>query len=277
MQKFFKFIWEIKKDVVANEIMPLATQLTYRFIFALFPFLIFLISLVGFFELDPEYLMAQVSTVLPADIAQIVNDVLNDVTGTRNLGLLSGSLLLSLFTVANGFRAIMRGINRVYDQKDHRHIIKQWLICGLLVLLLAASIILSLLTIVFGDAIYALIPNESAFLTATFGLAGFAITASILTFAVILIYQFASAKKHPWHSLLPGAALTVVVWAASTSLFNFFINNFTNMSAIYGSIASVFITMLWLNIISITILIGAQLNAKLEARNAKPLIASTAQ
>ncbi|MCL2168698.1 MAG: YihY/virulence factor BrkB family protein [Defluviitaleaceae bacterium] len=263
MQKFFRFVWEIKKDVVANEIMPLATQLTYRFIFALFPFLIFLISLVGYFDLEPEYLMAQVSTVLPADIAQVVNDVLGEVTGTRNLGLLSGSLLLSLFTVANGFRAIMRGINRVYDQKDHRHIIKQWLICMLLVLLLAASIILSLLTIVFGDAIYALIPLESRFLTATFGLAGFAITASILTFAVILIYQFASAKMHSWLSLLPGAALTVAVWAASTTLFNFFINNFTNMSVIYGSIASVFITMLWLNIISITILIGAQLNAKL--------------
>ena len=250
-KKFFKFIWELKQEAVANEIMPLATTLTYRLIFALFPFLIFLISLAGYiniaghFNIEPGHLMAEVSDALPQGIAEIVNDVINEVVDTRNPAILSGSLLLSLFTVANGFRAIMRGINRVYGQKDRRHIVKQWAIAGLLVLILTAAIIVSFLTI--------------------FGALSILLPLGILIFAVILIYRFASSQKHRLRSLLPGALLTVVVWAASTAAFNIYINNFSNLSLVYGSIASVFITMLWLNIISITILLGAQLNAKLKA------------
>lgn len=270
MQNFFKFIWQLKKDATRNEILPLATQLTYRFIFALFPFLIFLIALVGYFNINPEHMMAEISATLPADIANIVNDIINEVTALRNPAILTGSLLLSLFTIANGFRAIMRGINRVYGQKDTRHPIKQWLICGALVLILALAVISSLLVIIFRNGIYGLLSNhfQPSWLTSgIFGIAGIATTTAILTIAVILIYKLASAKALPLKSLIPGAALTIATWAASTTAFNFYIQNFTNLSLIYGSIASIFITMLWLNIISITILLGAQLNANLSRRS----------
>jgi len=265
MQNFFKFIWDLKKDIVRNEILPLATQLTYRFIFALFPFLIFLISLVGYFNINPEYMMQEVSAALPSGIADAVNDVINEVVDVRNPAILTGSLALSLFTIANGFRAIMRGINRVYEQKENRHILKQWLLCGLLVLILTIAIISSLLVIIFRDAIYAFAPSHAA-TNAIFSAAGTLATAAILILAIILIYKLASTQKHSLKSLMPGAALTIATWALSTTAFNFYIQNFNNMSVIYGSIASVFIMMLWLNIISITILIGAQLNAKLEKR-----------
>ena len=255
MQNFFKFIWELKKDITRNEILPLATQLTYRFIFALFPFLIFLVALTGYLNINPEYMVQEVSNVFPADIAQTVNEIINEVTDIRNPVILTGSLLLSLFTIANGFRAIMRGINRVYGNKDDRHIVKKWLICGLLVIILAASILLALATIIFSNWLHT---------STSIGNFGIVISASIFVVAVILIYNLASAARHRLVSLLPGAILTISVWVLSTTAFNFYVKNFTNMSVIYGSIASVFITMLWLNIISITILIGAQLNAKLE-------------
>jgi len=263
----------LKKDVVRNEIMPLATQLTYRFIFALFPFLIFLISLVGYFNINPEQMMAEVSAVLPAEIANAVNEVLHEVVDVRNPAVLTGSLLLSLFTIANGFRAVMRGINRVYEQEDRRHVVKQWLLCGVLVLVLAAAIISSLLAIIFRDAVYSIISAHFAQSFATrviFSFAGIAITTVILIFAIILIYSLASAKKHRLITLLPGSVLTFAVWAVSTTAFNFYISNFAQMNVIYGSIASVFITMLWLNVISATILIGGQLNAKIKAKNTPP-------
>ncbi|MDR2166350.1 MAG: YihY/virulence factor BrkB family protein [Clostridiales bacterium] len=246
MHKFFGFIWELQKDVRRNEVLPLATQLTYRLIFALFPFLIFLIALVGYFDIEPSRLMADVSAALPEGIAEVVNEVIDEVFDTRNPAILSGGLFLSLFTAINGFRAVMRGVNRVYEQGDKRNILKQWGIAALLMLISAAAITLSILV-----------------LNMPFGLL---LIPAILIFAIILIYRLANGQKHRLKELLPGAALTVIIWIIATAAFNWFINNFSNLSLVYGGVASVFIAMLWLNIISITILLGAQLNVNLKAK-----------
>ncbi|MCL2350353.1 MAG: YihY/virulence factor BrkB family protein [Defluviitaleaceae bacterium] len=267
MQKFGQFVWGLCKQAASNEVLPLATQLTYRLIFSLFPFLIFLISLVGFFNINADYLLSEVYAIFPQEIASAINDVIKDVVGTRSQGILSGSLVLVLFTLVSGFRAIMRGVNKVYGQKDTRHIVLQYAYCALLVLVLALAIILSLLAIIYGDIVHDAMERYFApphpFVDALFGIVGIAVTMGILLFGIILIYRFSSCKKHRLLSLLPGAALTMAVWGISTWAFNIYISNFSQHSLVYGSIASIFLTMLWLNIISIAILFGAQLNAKL--------------
>jgi len=268
MKKLYQFGRALYDKTIENEILPLATQLTYRLIFSLFPFLIFLISLVGFFEIDADFLLSEVSRLFPLQIAQVVNEVIHDVVDTRNPSIMSTSLLLYLYTTANGFRAVSRGINKAYAQEDTRHIVKRWLRYILLVLALALAIVTSLLLIIFGDAIHGAIAAnlsiDSRFLTALSGILGVLVSMFIMLATVILIYRLSTAKPQPIIALLPGATITIVVWALSSSAFNFWVNNFSRYSLIYGSIASIFITMLWLNIISITILIGAQTNALLD-------------
>jgi len=269
MKKIAHFIYALYTKIMENEILPLAGQLTYRLIFALFPFIIFLISLVGYFDIDVETLLEGSFAVFPLQIAEVINDVINDVVDTRNPNVLSASLLISVFTVASGFNAIMRGINKVYDQNDSRNIIIRWLFCVVLVIALAFAIITSLLVVIYGDAIYDIIyrhfdPNR--LFAAIFGFAGLLITIAIMLATIMLIYRLSLGKKLPLVSMLPGAMLTIFVWAVSSSAFNFYINNFSRYSLVYGSIASIFITMLWLNIISATILIGAQTNALLDVR-----------
>ena len=273
MKNLLSFTKALYSKSRENEILPLATQLTYRLIFSLFPFLIFLISLVGFFDIDAEFLLSEVSHLFPAQISVLINDVIHDVVDTRNPGIMSTSLLLYIFTVANGFRAIMRGINKVYDQADGRKAIVRWLYCGLLVIALALAIVSSLLIIIFGDAVYSLFTQNLnlhlGLFDMVFGFVGLLVTITIILATVILIYRLSCSKPQPIVSLLPGAMLTITVWAISSSAFNFWVNNFSRYSLIYGSIASIFITMLWLNIISVTILIGAQTNALLDIKPGK--------
>ncbi|MCL2377241.1 MAG: YihY/virulence factor BrkB family protein [Defluviitaleaceae bacterium] len=264
MKKFAHFIKALYDKVNENEIMPLATQLTYRLIFALFPFIIFLISLVGYFDIDAETLLDEAFAVFPLQIAQIINDVIHDVVDTRSPSIMSTSLLISLFTVANGFNAITRGINKVYNREDSRNVMVRWLYSGLLVVALAFAIVSSLLIVIYGDTIYGIIYrnfNLNSFFTAIFGFAGVLITITIMLATIMLIYRLSLGEKQSIVSMLPGAMLTITVWAISSSAFNFYVNNFSRYSLVYGSIASIFITMLWLNIISATILIGAQTNA----------------
>ena len=269
MKKFTRFLQALYGKIKENEILPLATQLTYRLIFSLFPFIIFLISMVGYFDIDAETLLNESFAVFPLQIAQIINDVIRDVVDMRNPSIMSTSLLISLFTVANGFNAVMRGINKVYDREDNRNIAVRWLYSILLVIALAVAIISSLLIVIYGDAIYNVIYrhfNPNDFFAAIFGFGGLLITLTIMLATIMLIYRLSLGEKRPIISLLPGAMLTIVVWAISSSAFNFYINNFSRYSLVYGSIASIFITMLWLNIISATILIGAQTNALISIR-----------
>jgi len=269
MKKFAHFACALYDKIKENEILPLATQLTYRLIFALFPFIIFLISMVGYFDIDAETLLEEAFAVFPLQIAQVINDVIRDVVDTRNPSVLSTSLLLSIFTVANGFNSIMRGVNKVYDHEDTRNTASRWLCSTVLVFALVFAIILSLLVIIYGDAIYTVIYRHldpHRLFSAVFGFAGLLITMTIMLATIMLIYRLSLGKKQPIVSLLPGAMLTIAVWAISSSAFNFYINNFSRYSLVYGSIASIFITMLWLNIISATILIGAQTNALLNIR-----------
>ncbi|MCL2576038.1 MAG: YihY/virulence factor BrkB family protein [Defluviitaleaceae bacterium] len=269
MKNFTKFIKSFAKEAKDTEILPLATQLTYRLIFSLFPFLIFLVSLVGYFNIDSTYLLAEVSALFPTEIANTINTIIHEVVDLQNPAVMSIGLILSLYTVINGFRAIMRGVNRVYNQNDDRHWFKKYAICALCVIILAFAIIASLFTIIFRDITKDFVASffeQNAAFDGIFGVVGFVVTAALLLVAIILIYHLCSAVKHRFKSLIPGAILTIVVWAVSTFAFNIYVSNFANFSIIYGSIASIFIMMLWLNIISTTILFGALLNARLDCR-----------
>jgi len=264
MRKLGLFIFELYKKIRDNEIMPLATQLTYRLVFSLFPFLIFLISLVGFFDWDADVLLNTVSDLFPEQIAAQINEIIHQVVDTRNPSIMSTSLIMYLFTVSNGFRAVMRGINRAYGYNDNRKSILRWIYCTILVMVLAVAIIISMLVVVFGDSIYELVTRfvyTGPWLTVIFGFAGVLVVIAIMLATIMLIYRLSCAKPQSFIELLPGAIITIAVWAISSAAFNFWINNFSSYSLIYGSIASIFITMLWLNIISTVILIGAQVNA----------------
>jgi len=271
MKKTIAFLHVLYDKVNENEILPLATQLTYRLIFSLFPFLIFLVSLVGFFDIDAEFLLHEVYRLFPLQIAQVVDNVIHEVVDTSRPAILSTSLLLSLFTVTTGLMAVMRGINRAYGFIDARKAYVRWLYCILLMFALAFAMIFSLLTIIFGDIIHAFLQHrlsiDAGLLTSLFGLVGFLIAILIMLVVIMLIYRLSCAHRQPFAALLPGALLTLFVWAISSSIFNFYINNFSRYSLVYGSIASIFITMLWLNIISVTILVGAQFNALIAARH----------
>jgi len=270
MRKFILFVKVLIEKIKENDIMPLAGELTYRMIFSLFPFIMFLIALVGYLNIDSEYLLEEVFAAFPLQIAEVIDGVVSETVDTRSPTTLSAGLLISLFSVTTGFRAIMRGINRIYGQRDERTAAVRWLYSALLVLALALGIILSLLVIIYGDLVYGLISrylSDSPVFAMVFGIVGILLTMFIMMGTVTLIYRLSSCRKIKVTSLIPGAMLTLIVWAASSKLFNFYINNFSRHSRIYGSIASIILTMLWLNIISATILIGAQVNALVKIKN----------
>ena len=261
MKSFFIYILNLAIRCHESQIFERAAGLTYRVLLAFFPFLLFLMSLLSMIAVDESAIMEGLFFVLPGDVAYLVADFVYEVGGTVGTGIMSTALFFSVYNSSNGFRAIVRITNRAYGLEDRRGFAQQVGLSLLLMLLFSVSIIVMLGLLVFGRQIWGIFfPGGHELL---FALASGGGALIILTLIVVLVFRLACATPIPIKHILPGAVFTVVTWVVVSAVFGFAISNFTQYPAVYGSIAGVFVLMLWLNFISITLLIGNEANAML--------------
>ena len=270
MEKFFDFIKFIKiliKKTLENELMLMANALTYKLLIAIFPFIIFLMTLLGFFELNIESYIIDVGKSLPKPINDILITFVKEVVQTKSVSLLSTSFLITIYSASTGFNSIIQGLNRAYEQEDDRNFIIKRGTSVMLVFIFAILVNCSLFLFIFSDYIEKLIVKYTPlefipyFLDSIFL---YIILALVLLVMVLVIYKISVAKKVFIKNILPGALITVFLWLILSKGFNIYVNNFSKYSKIYGSIGSIFVLVIWLNIISLVLLLGGQINAILE-------------
>jgi len=260
--KTFIFLSTLVLKCHRDEVLERAAGLTYRVLLAFFPFLLFLMSLMGFLNLDESAILEGLYYVLPNEVANLVSSFISELSLTRSRGIMTTAIFFSVYNSTNGFRAIIRYTNRAFGIQDRRSFIVQVGLSFVLMILFSLALVIMLGVIVFGQYIWGyFFPNGSDML---FRLASGAISFAILVLATSLIYKLACAKSLTLKYILPGATLTVLTWIIVTSLFGFVISNFTQYPAIYGSFAGVFILILWLNTITMILLIGNEANSLLQ-------------
>jgi len=261
MTKIAIFLLNLLRKCHEDKVFERAAGLTYRVLLAFFPFLIFLMSLLGFTQFSASALLAPIYYVLPGDVATLVSDFLTGLEQTRRGGLLSTALFFSVYNSANGFRAIIRSANAAFDAKEQPGLVKQVALSLALMFLFALVMLVMLVMLVLGRHIWDIfIPDELEKLFMPLSTIGALV---VMTFAAMLIFKLASPRKLRMIQVLPGAVFTVIAWAVASAVFGFAIPNFTQLPSIYGSIAGVFILILWLNLISVILLIGNEINALL--------------
>lgn len=269
MKKIIAFLKVLSKRTSKNELILTSNALTYKLLIAIFPFIIFLMTLMGFLNIGIEQYIKQASNVLPQPIQDILNTFLIEVIETKRVSLLSTSFLISIYSASTGFNSIMHGLNRAYEEEDKRSFIKRRSISVLLVFIFAFLVTSSLFLFIFSDFIKLMIIKytslefipyflDSLFIYIFIGL--------ILLIMVLIIYKISIYKKVTIWNILPGALFTVVFWLILSKAFNIYINNFSKYSKIYGSIGGVFVLVIWINMISLILLLGGQINAILENR-----------
>jgi len=266
------FIIRIGKEAAKDDLFAMAGQLTYKMLMAFFPFLIFLISLLGYVNIDRHYWINELFSVMPDGAVSILNIFYDEVIHTRSIGIMSTSLLVSLYNASTGFFVVIRCVNLTYGNKNGRNFIVNQLISIVLVVMFALSLTTMLLLMVFNDMIYnfttRFIP-ATPFLKLLFSFLGSLISAGVLLITTMMIYKMSNSKKPRLKHVMPGAVVTVGLWVISSKVFNIYVNNFSRLSYIYGSIAGVFILVMWLHLISTSLLLGSEINS-LTDKNSGP-------
>lgn len=261
-------VWaEMNKD----EVFGRAAQLSYYFLLALFPLLIFLTTLLGYFAAGSELrdeLLGYLATVMPSSAFELIRSTLVEVTEARGGGKLSFGILAALWAASNGMGAVTAALNVAYDVEETRPFWKARLVAILLTIGLAVLIISALVLVLYGGRIADLIAANfgyGAVFTTGWKILQWPIVLGFLLFAFALIYYFAPAlKEQKWHWVSPGAALGVALWLLVSFAFRLYLNYFDSYSATYGGLGAVIILLLWFYLTGAAVLIGGEVNSEIE-------------
>lgn len=261
-------IVKIKRD----DVFALSSQLAYYLMLSFFPFMLFLITLIGYSPLSSVEVLDNLYKFLPQSIVELTKSTISEVFDNQHTGLLWVSILLMIWTSSSAFRAVIKGVNKAYDFKDNRSFIKRAIISMIGILSLAIIIILALGMLVFGNVIGIYIINRipfHIFFSFLWHMFRYAFVFIVMIFIFAMIYMFAPAKRLKLKDVVPGAIFSTVGWIAVSFGFSFYINNFNNYSRFYGSLGAVFILMTWLFLISIIFILGVEINCVISQINLK--------
>ena len=250
---------KIKND----DVFALASQLAYYLVLSFFPFMIFLMTLVGFSDLSSTEILEGLSGILPKTILELTQSTVKEVFDNQYTGLLGLSIVLMIWTSSSAFKAIIKSVNKAYNFKENRSFIKISIISMLGILALALIIILALTMLVFGNVISEYIKSSNQFYKIIFiiwNIFRYAFIFIIMIFIFASIYRLAPAKKIKWKEVIPGSIFSTIGWIVVSFGFSFYIDNFNNYSRFYGSLGAVFILMTWLFLISMIIILGVEIN-----------------
>ncbi|WP_294349134.1 YihY/virulence factor BrkB family protein [uncultured Clostridium sp.] len=251
---------KIKKD----DIFALSSQLAYYLVLSFFPFLIFLFTLISFSNLDAEVILEALETMLPNSVFELTQNIILEVLGTQSTGVLGISLILAIWTASSGARAVFKGVNKAYNIREERNYVKRAIISFISTIGLAITVLLSLSLLVFGDVIGNYLIDILPFrqvLIMIWNILRYGVILFILTFIFAFIYKYAPSKKIRWRDVLPGAIFATIGWVVVSIGFSFYINNYSNYSRFYGSLAAVFVLMIWLFLTSLIFMFGVEINS----------------
>lgn len=260
---------ESVKEFLDDDMATYAAALAYQVLLSLFPFIIFLIALLSFLRIPGffDWLVEQARGVLPQDALGQVTEVIGEVQNQRKGGLLSFGIIAAIWIASAGIRSTMNAMNAAYDVKEGRPAWKRYLMSILYTLGLAVVIVVAVGLMLVG-------PQVMTWLTEQFGMDQLFVTLwrwlrlpvaiILLMLAVALIYYFAPNVDQQFRFITPGSVLAVVVWVAASLGFSYYVSNFANYSATYGSIGAIIVLLLYFFLSSVVLLFGAEVNAVIE-------------
>jgi membrane protein len=269
LQTLKRTVSEFSEDNLTDS----AAALTYYAVLSIFPALLALVSIVGLVG-DPvtitKVLTDIVGSIGPKSAVDALKGPIQGVTkssGTAGILLIVG-IAAALWTASGYVGAFIRASNVIYEVEEGRSFIKlrplQMLVTLILVLLLALVLLAVVLTGPIAGAVGAAVGLGSTVVT-IWNIAKWPVLflVVVLMFAV-LYYSAPNAKLRGLKSILPGAALAVVVWLVASAAFAFYVANFGSYNKTYGSLGAIIIFLVWLWLTNVAILLGAELNAERE-------------
>ena len=264
----------VKGELKEDQVPLLSAGVAFYILLALFPALAAIVSIYGLVA-DPGQVsehVADLTAALPDSARQLITEQLESVVQGAEDGVgfaLVGGILAALWSASSGMKHLVTAINAAYDEDESR---KFFTLRGLSLLLTVGAVAFGVVAIGVLTVLPAIVDRTGL------GRAGQTVV-QVLSYPALAIgfglglavlYRYAPDRDDPrWRWVSPGAAIATVVWILASLAFSFYASNFGSYSEAYGSIGAVIILMLWLVITAFSVVLGAEIDAEIEAQTAK--------
>jgi membrane protein len=267
-------VWE---EFYAGSLLTHAAALSFYFLLALFPLLLFLITILGFLTNSGNEmrtsLFAQLSRIAPPSASALVYATIDEVAREADGSKLSFGLVTALWVASSGVAALGESLNAMYGVKESRPYWRTRLssigLTVALVVLIVSPLMLMLYGGEIGEAIANYFNQGSRFIT-VWSVLQVPIALAFVLFSFALIYFFApNVYDQKWYWITPGSIAGVLLWLLVSLLFRVYLRHFDSYSLTYGSLGAVVVLSLWFYLTGTAILLGGKINAEIENAAAK--------
>lgn len=262
----------VSARVGRNDVSGNAAQLAYYMLFSIFPMLLIAATLLAYLHIDKDSVFNMIKEFAPDQIMDFLEENLNNLLTQKNGGLLSIGIIATLWSASNGMNAVMKSLNKAYGVTNKRNYVVQRLLSMFFTLAMLATVGATLLLLVFGQQIGMFLINHLNFsedFLSFWNNLRWTVTLIVIFVVFTFLYWVAPNRRSTLISVLPGALFSTIGWTVASVGFAYYVNNFGNYSATYGSIGVIIILMLWFYLTGIILMIGGELNATLAIRKKK--------
>ena len=255
------------KGMQQGYIATRASAISFSFFLAIFPFLCFLFSIIPFIPIAnfQQTLLTLIEDFMPDMAWASVQETITDIITRPRSGVLILNFFLALYFSTKGVKSLIEAFNNTYHDIESRTSVKQYIVAFFLVIIISFLLIIAIGLMTFGFTLLKLaLPDfivDAHFFIFLLQVLRWLIILSVLFLAISFMYFLAPSRKDRFRFISAGSTLSTLLIIVTTQCFNFYVDNFSRYNALYGSIGTLLVIMLWIYSNSFILLMGFELIA----------------
>jgi membrane protein len=273
----YRFIKIFVHNVQEDEIMDRANGVAFNFILAIFPTIIFLFTLIPYItpyfpEITTTNIMDFLGELMPATMYDVIAGTVLDIVNNQRGGLLTFGFVFAMYLATNGMMALMRAFNACYRTVEKRNFFRMRITATGLTLMMSLSLFLAIILLIVGQLVINYITDnihefsslnlDSYSIYLLFALR-FGVLLLVFFIAISFIYYFGPGVHYNWNFFSIGSLLAAFACLGISYGFSYYITNFGTYNKVYGSIGALIALMAWIQLLTMVLLLGYEVNASL--------------
>ena len=248
-----------------------AAAIAFNFFLAVFPALLFLSTLIPYIPIDnfQEELMTLLAQLIPSNTFETIEETITDIVMSPRSGLLSIGCITTIIIVSNGISAVIKAFNSSINASETRSFIMLRVASLIMLVLIGLLLTTAIGLLIFGRTLLAYLQAKhiiyGMFSTVMFYIGQWLIILVLCTISVSIVYYFAPAKRTHMGFISTGSVLATALLLLTSAGFGYYLSNFSNYNALYGSIGTLIAILVWLNLNATILILGFELNLSIQA------------
>ncbi|MEI7490284.1 MAG: YihY/virulence factor BrkB family protein [Bacteroidota bacterium] len=258
------------KGMQQGYIATRASAISFSFFLAIFPFLIFLFSIIPFIPIAnfQQTLLTLIQDFMPGIVWASVQETITDIITRPRSGVLILNFFLALYFSTKGMKSLIEAFNNTYHDIESRSTVKQYIIAFVLVIIISFLLIVAIGLMTFGFKLLKFILPDvivnAHFFIFLLQILRWLIILAALFLAISFMYFLAPSRTDRFRFISAGSTLSTLLIVLTTQGFNFYVDNFSRYNALYGSIGTLLVIMLWIYSNAFVLLMGFEVNASIK-------------